>query len=163
MTAPYQSKLIPHEDFIRQCRAKRWSYVDLNITQAMKPSSRGGQFLSRLFPWLRGPGSRRAALLPSQKRVTPSAFRGGNLCRVLFPAQGRRGPGNKTRGMTAPVGRRLRTGGVWLVLRGCSVVHAAPTSRGCAPLPRRASRVLAVYCDKERLLRFLYKMEYRRS
>jgi hypothetical protein len=26
MTAPYQSKLIPHEDFIRQCRAKRWSY-----------------------------------------------------------------------------------------------------------------------------------------
>jgi len=26
MTAPYQSKLIPHEDFIRDCRAKRWSY-----------------------------------------------------------------------------------------------------------------------------------------
>jgi len=26
MTAPYQSKLIPHEDFIRECRAKRWSY-----------------------------------------------------------------------------------------------------------------------------------------
>jgi hypothetical protein len=26
MTAPYQSKLIPHEDFIRQCREKRWSY-----------------------------------------------------------------------------------------------------------------------------------------
>ena len=26
MTAPYQSKLIPHEDFLRQCRAKRWSY-----------------------------------------------------------------------------------------------------------------------------------------
>ena len=26
MTAPYQSKLIPHEDFIRQRRAKRWSY-----------------------------------------------------------------------------------------------------------------------------------------
>jgi len=26
MTAPYQSKLIPHEDFIRQCRSKRWSY-----------------------------------------------------------------------------------------------------------------------------------------
>ena len=26
MTAPYQSKLIPHEDFIRECRSKRWSY-----------------------------------------------------------------------------------------------------------------------------------------
>ena len=26
MTAPFQSKLIPHEDFIRDCRAKRWSY-----------------------------------------------------------------------------------------------------------------------------------------
>jgi hypothetical protein len=26
MTAPYQSRLIPHEDFIRECRAKRWSY-----------------------------------------------------------------------------------------------------------------------------------------
>jgi hypothetical protein len=26
MTAPYQSKLIPHEDFIRECRAKRWTY-----------------------------------------------------------------------------------------------------------------------------------------
>jgi len=26
MTAPYQSKLIPHEDFIREGRAKRWSY-----------------------------------------------------------------------------------------------------------------------------------------
>ena len=26
MTAPYQSKLIPHEDFIRECRAKRRSY-----------------------------------------------------------------------------------------------------------------------------------------
>jgi len=26
MSAPYQSKLIPHEEFIRQCRAKRWSY-----------------------------------------------------------------------------------------------------------------------------------------
>jgi hypothetical protein len=26
MTAPYQSKLIPHEEFIRRCRAKRWSY-----------------------------------------------------------------------------------------------------------------------------------------
>jgi hypothetical protein len=26
MTAPYQSKLIPHENFIRECRAKRWCY-----------------------------------------------------------------------------------------------------------------------------------------
>jgi hypothetical protein len=26
MTAPYQSRLIPHEDFIRETRAKRWSY-----------------------------------------------------------------------------------------------------------------------------------------
>jgi hypothetical protein len=26
MTAPFQSKLIPHEDFIRVARAKRWSY-----------------------------------------------------------------------------------------------------------------------------------------
>jgi hypothetical protein len=26
MTAPYQSKLIPHEDFIREGRAKRWTY-----------------------------------------------------------------------------------------------------------------------------------------
>ena len=26
MTAPYQSKLIPFEDFVRQCRAKRLSY-----------------------------------------------------------------------------------------------------------------------------------------
>jgi hypothetical protein len=26
MTAPFQSKLIPHEDFIREARSKRWSY-----------------------------------------------------------------------------------------------------------------------------------------
>jgi hypothetical protein len=26
MTAPFQSKLIPHEDFIREGRVKRWSY-----------------------------------------------------------------------------------------------------------------------------------------
>ena len=29
MTAPYQSKLIPHEDFIREGRAKRWSYPQI--------------------------------------------------------------------------------------------------------------------------------------
>jgi len=33
MTAPYQSKLIPHEDFIREARAKRWSYP--RIAQAL--------------------------------------------------------------------------------------------------------------------------------
>ena len=80
-----------------------------------------------------------AAAAP-RARGTAAAFCGGNLCRVLFPAQGRRGPGNKTRGMTAPAGRRLRAGGVWLVLRGRSVVRAAPTSRGWArPLPLSAA------------------------
>jgi hypothetical protein len=34
MTAPYQSKLIPHEEFIRQCRAKRWSYPRIANTGA---------------------------------------------------------------------------------------------------------------------------------
>jgi len=30
MTAPYQSKLIPYEDYIRECRAKRWSYPQIS-------------------------------------------------------------------------------------------------------------------------------------
>ncbi|MCE0482793.1 MAG: helix-turn-helix domain-containing protein [Methylacidiphilales bacterium] len=33
MTAPFQSKLIPYEDFIREARAKRWSYP--RIAQAL--------------------------------------------------------------------------------------------------------------------------------
>ncbi len=31
MTAPFQSKLIPHEDFIRDCRARRWSYPRIAV------------------------------------------------------------------------------------------------------------------------------------
>jgi hypothetical protein len=98
-----------------------------HFPQAMKPGLVGGHRYSGSCGGREG----RAAAAP-RARVTPSAFRGGSLCRVLFPAQGRRGPGNKTRGMTAPVGRRLRAGGVWLVMCGCSVVRAAPTSRGWA-------------------------------
>lgn len=29
MTAPYQSKLIPYEEFIRESRAKRWTYPQI--------------------------------------------------------------------------------------------------------------------------------------
>ncbi len=77
-------------------------------------------------------GKRPAALLPSQKRRRPLARAGVLVCRVLFPAPGRRGAGNKTRwvGLLAPVGRRLVKDGGWLGMRGvCSLSCCAPTER----------------------------------
>ena len=70
MTAPYQSKLIPHEDFIREYRAKRWSYP--RIAQALLETHGVKAASSTIFHFVkvRARKKRVVELPPSRSRQT---------------------------------------------------------------------------------------------
>ena len=93
---------------VRTLLRKRWSL------------RRFGGYCSPGSRRLRVPSKPPAALLPSQKRVMSLAFGLRSECRVSIPGPRGRGPGLQNAGRNAaPVGRRLRTGGVSSGLRGC--------------------------------------------
>jgi hypothetical protein len=70
MTAPYQSKLIPHVDFIREARAKRWSYP--RIAQALLDTQGVKASPSTIFHFVkvRARKKRVVELPPSSSRQT---------------------------------------------------------------------------------------------
>jgi len=70
MTAPFQSKLIPHEDFIRDCRAKRWSYP--RIAQALLETHGMKASPSTIFHFVkvRARKKRLIELPPSSRQIT---------------------------------------------------------------------------------------------
>ena len=89
------------------------------------------ELLSRPLRWLRDEATNAPRFCRARIASRRLLFTAVGVPRFDPRPEGK-GPGFKTRGMRAPVGRRLRAGGVWLVLCGCSVVRAAPTSRGWA-------------------------------
>jgi len=70
MTAPYQSKLIPHEDFIRQCRAKRWSYPRIAAALFAEHALKTGASTIFDFVKVRARKKRLIELPPSSRQTT---------------------------------------------------------------------------------------------
>jgi IS30 family transposase len=70
MTAPYQSKLIPHEDFIRQCRAKRWSYPQIAAALLAEHGLKTGASTIFDFVKVRARKKRLIELPPSSRQTT---------------------------------------------------------------------------------------------
>ena len=70
MTAPYQSKLIPHEDFIRQCRAKRWSYPRIAAALLAEHGLKTGASTIFDFVKVRARKKRLIELPPSSRQTT---------------------------------------------------------------------------------------------
>ena len=70
MTAPYQSKLIPHEDFIRQCRSKRWSYPRIAAALLAEHGLKTGASTIFDFVKVRARKKRLIELPPSSSRQT---------------------------------------------------------------------------------------------
>ena len=73
MTAPFQSKLIPHEDFIREARAKRWSYP--RIAQALLEMHGVKASPSTIFHFVkvRARKKRLIELPPSSRQITQTS------------------------------------------------------------------------------------------
>lgn len=79
-----------------------------SMAQAMEVHSLRWIMSFPALSWIARPSSRRAALLPSQKRVTSVAFLLRLVWRVSTPGPKGKGAGVQNAGMRAPVGRRLR-------------------------------------------------------
>ena len=73
MTAPYQSKLIPHEDFIRQCRAKRWSYPRIAAALLAEHGLKTGASTIFDFVKVRARKKRLIELPPSSRQITQTS------------------------------------------------------------------------------------------
>jgi IS30 family transposase len=73
MTAPFQSKLIPHEDFIREARAKRWSYP--RIAKALLDTHGVKAAPSTIFHFVkvRARKKRLIKLPPSSRQITQTS------------------------------------------------------------------------------------------
>jgi hypothetical protein len=66
MTAPYQSKLIPHEEFIRRCRMKRWSYPRISAALLEKHGIKVGS--TTIFDFVKVRAQKRRAFeLPAKE------------------------------------------------------------------------------------------------
>ena len=70
MTAPYQSKLIPHEEFIRQSRAKRWSYPRIAAALLAEHGLKTGASTIFDFVKVRARKKRLIELPPSSSPIT---------------------------------------------------------------------------------------------
>jgi hypothetical protein len=72
MTAPFQSKLIPYEDFIRECRAKRWTYP--RIAEALQKEHNLKAAVSTIFNFVKVRARKRSvyALPPKEKTEGPA-------------------------------------------------------------------------------------------
>ena len=69
MTAPYQSKLIPHEDFIRERRVKRWSYPRIEAALFAEHGLKTGA--STIFDFVKVRARKKRLIeLPSSSRQT---------------------------------------------------------------------------------------------
>ena len=73
MTAPYQSKLIPHEDYIRQCRAKRWSYPRIAAALLAEHGLKTGASTIFDFVKVRARKKRLIELPPSSRQITQTS------------------------------------------------------------------------------------------
>ena len=86
MTAPYQSKLIPHEDFIRQCRAKRWSYPRIAAALLAEHGLKTGASTIFDFVKVRARKKRLIALPPSSRQTTQPSFKSTSADGFFEPA-----------------------------------------------------------------------------
>jgi hypothetical protein len=77
MTAPFQSKLIPHEDFIRECRNKRWTYPRIAAALLEKHNLKVGA--TTIFDFVKVRARKRTvyALPPKENEETQTNTTGG--------------------------------------------------------------------------------------